>query len=119
VGKFGGCFAVMEERLLCVDKMIVFSGDSCLSVGLLDVIVRVGLVLATTFLFGIVVLAYMRMRSRKMLFILIGFGVFFFHAIIALPELVNEEYAIALSENWHLLLHLIGLIFILVGILQD
>lgn len=90
-----------------------------MAVGLLDVIVRVGLVLATTFLFGIVALTYKRMRSRKMLFILIGFGVFFLHAIIALPELVNESYAIALGENWPLLIHLIGLIFILVGILQD
>jgi len=88
-------------------------------IALLDVIVRVGLVLATTFLFGIVALAYRRMKSRKMLFILIGFGVFFVQAIIALPELVNDDYAIALSENWHLLAHLIGLIFILLGILQD
>jgi hypothetical protein len=88
-------------------------------IALLDVIVRVGLVLATTFLFGIVALAYRRMKSRKMLFILIGFGVFFVHAIIALPELVNDAYAIPLGENSHLLLHLIGLIFILLGILQD
>jgi hypothetical protein len=53
------------------------------------------------------------------LFILVGFGVFFLHAIIALPELVNDAYAIVLEENWHLLIHLIGLIFILLGILQD
>jgi hypothetical protein len=96
-----------------------FLGGSCVHIALLDVVVRVGLVLATAFLFGIVALAYRRMKSRKMLFILVGFGVFFLHAIIALPELVNDAYAIVLEENWHLLIHLIGLIFILLGILQD
>jgi hypothetical protein len=90
-----------------------------MQIALLDVIVRVGLVLATTFLFGIVALAYLRLKSRKMLLILIGFGIFFVHAVIALPELVNDAYAIALDENMHLLTHLIGLIFILLGILQD
>lgn len=88
-------------------------------IGILDIIVRVGLVAATTFLFGIVFLAYLRSRSRKMLLISIGFGTFFVHALIAIPELLNDAYAITLDENMHLLFHLIGLIFILLGILKD
>jgi hypothetical protein len=89
------------------------------SVSILDVVVRVGLVLATTFLFGIVALAYFRLRNRKMLFIFIGFAIFFVHAVVSLPELINEAYMIALDENMHLLIHLIALVFILLGILKD
>ena len=80
---------------------------------------RVGLVLATTLLFGVTFRAYLRMRSRRMLLILIGFGVFFVHGLISLPELVNDAYAIALNEEMHLLIPLVGLVFILLGILQD
>jgi hypothetical protein len=88
-------------------------------IGILEVVVRLGLVAATTFLFGIVLLTYLRLKSRKMLLILIGFGIFFAHALITIPELVNDAYAIALNENMHLLIHLIGLIFLLLGILKD
>jgi hypothetical protein len=54
-----------------------------------------------------------------MLLISTGFGVFFAHALISLPELINDAYAIALNEEMHLLIPLIGLLFILVGILQE
>jgi hypothetical protein len=88
-------------------------------IGILEIAVRVGLVLATTFLFGIVFLAYLRLRSRKMLLISAGFGIFLFHGIITHPELINDALAIVLTEDMHLLLHLIGLIFIILGILKD
>lgn len=88
-------------------------------IGILEVAVRVGLVLATTLLFGVTFLAYLRMRSRRMLLISIGFGVFFVHGLLSLPELVNDAYAIALNEEMHLLIPLVGLVFILLGILQD
>lgn len=88
-------------------------------IGILDIIVRVGLVVATTFLFGIVFLAYLRLRSRKMLLISIGFGIFFVHALIYVPELFNDAYRIVLDENLHLFVHLIALIFILLGTLKD
>jgi len=86
---------------------------------ILQLVVRIGLVVATTFIFGIVLLAYLRLKNRKMLLILIGFGIFFAHALIAIPELFSEAYAITLDENMHLLIHLIALIFILLGILKD
>jgi Na+-translocating ferredoxin:NAD+ oxidoreductase RnfE subunit len=88
-------------------------------IGILEVAVRVGLVLATALLFGIIFLAYLRLKNRKMLLISIGFGVFFVHALITVPELINDAYAIALNEEMHLFIPLIGLIFILLGILQD
>lgn len=86
---------------------------------MLDVIIRVGLVVATAFLFGIVFLAYLRVRNVKMLFVALGFGTFLVNSLIHLPELVSESYSIMLSENVFLLIHLIGLLFIAVGILKD
>lgn len=88
-------------------------------IGILEIVVRVGLVVATTFLFGIVFLAYLRLKSRKMLFISAGFGVLVVYALVALPELFNDAYAITFDENMHLLIHLIALLFIMLGILKD
>jgi len=88
-------------------------------IGILDVIVRVGLVVATTVMFAIIFLAYIRLRSRKLLLISIGFGIFFVHALITIPELFSDVYAITFEENMHLFVHLIALVFILLGILKD
>jgi len=54
-----------------------------------------------------------------MLLITIGFGIFFAHALITVPELFNEAYAVVMTENVHFLYNLIGLVFILLGILKD
>jgi len=86
---------------------------------ILDVVIRVALVLATGLLFSIVLLAYYRLRSTKMLLISIGFGIFFVHALIYLPELITEEYRVVLTENEHLLIHLVALIFIALGMFKD
>lgn len=90
-----------------------------MAVEILDVVLRVGLTLATAFLFAIVFSAYLRLKNRKMLLISVGFGVFLAHALITLPELINETYQVVLNENVHLLLHLIALTFILLGTLKD
>ncbi len=86
---------------------------------ILDVVVRVVLVLATGFVFGIVFMAYLRLRSSKTLLISIGFGIFLVHALISIPELFVEEFRLVLTENVHLLIHLLALIFIALGILKD
>ena len=83
---------------------------------ILDIAIRVVLVAATAFLFAIILAAYLRLKNRKLLFISIGFGIFFVHALIYFPELFGT---ISLSENEHILIHLIALIFIAVGILKD
>jgi len=88
-------------------------------VGIFDAILSFGLTAATGFLFGIVFLSYWRTRTTKMLLISIGFAIFLVHALITIPELFNEAYMIAMSENLHLTIHLIALIFILAGILKD
>ena len=87
-----------------------------MAVELVDLIVRVGLVLATTFLFGIVFLTYLRVRNRKLLFLSAGFGVFFIHAVITIPELF---YNFTINENTHLIIHLLALTLILFGTLKD
>jgi hypothetical protein len=90
-----------------------------MDIGVWEVGVRVGLVLATGLLFAVMFLAYRRAKGRKMLLITTGFGVFFVDGLISLPELVNETYAIAMTEEMHMLIQLIGLVFILIGILQE
>lgn len=90
-----------------------------MSIGILDVILRIGLTLATGFLFGIVFLSYWRTRTSKMLLISAGFAVFFVHALITVPELFSDAYMVAMSENLHLFVYLIALVFILLGILKD
>jgi len=88
-------------------------------IGILDIVLRVGLTLATSFLFGIMFLGYWRTRTRKMLFVTSGFAVFFVHALITVPELFSDTYQIAMSENVHLLIHLIALVLMAIGILKD
>jgi predicted transporter len=90
-----------------------------LHIGLFEIVLRVGLTLATSFLFGIMLLGYWRTRTRKMLFVTMGFAVFFVHALITVPELFSDTYQIAMSENVHLLIHLIALVLIAIGILKD
>ncbi len=86
---------------------------------ILDVVLRVGLTLATSFLFGIMFVAYWRTRTRKMLFVAAGFAVFLIHALITLPELFSDAYLIAMNENVHLSIHFIALVLIAIGILRD
>jgi len=88
-------------------------------IGILDIFVRVGLTLATSFLFGVMVLGYWRTRTRKMLFVTAGFAVFFVHALITIPELFSDVCQLALSENVHLLIHLTALALMAIGILKD
>jgi len=85
---------------------------------LLDVFIRIGLVTATASLFGLVFLAYVNLRNRRLLFMSIGFGIFFAHALLTLPELFYGS-AYVIGENVHLLIHFVGLMFILAGTLKD
>jgi hypothetical protein len=85
-------------------------------VELIDVIIRVLLLLATGFLFGIIFVAYLRVRSRKLLLISVGFLIFFIQYVATIPELY---FNFVIDENLHLSLHLIALVFILIGILKD
>jgi hypothetical protein len=87
-----------------------------MAVELIDVVIRVLLVLATGFLFGIIFVAYLRVKSRKLLLISIGFLIFFVQYVATIPELY---FNFVIDENLHLALHLVALVFILIGILKD
>ena len=43
------------------------------------------------------------MQSKKTLFITAGFGLFFAHGIISIPELFYRHYNIEFTDSWHLL----------------
>ena len=87
-----------------------------MTVELTNLLVRLALVVATALLFTIVFAAYLRLRNRKLLFISIGFGIFFAHGLITIPELFLH---FMITEDMHLLIHLIALAFILFGTLKD
>jgi hypothetical protein len=87
-----------------------------MAVELTDLIIRIALVVATALLFTIIFAAYLRVRNRKLLFISIGFGIFFAHGLITIPELFLN---FMITEDMHLLIHLIALAFILFGTLKD
>jgi hypothetical protein len=86
---------------------------------MVEMVIGVGLIIATSFLFAIILLAYIRMRNIKLLLFSLGFGTFFVGAILHLPEIFIEEYGLILSENVMLLFQLVGLLFIAIGILKD
>ncbi len=82
-----------------------------------DIVIRILLILATTSIFGIVLITYLRLKSTKMLLIATGFGFFALYAFLGIPEIFGQPFHI--EENVHLLLHLIALVFLLFGILKD
>lgn len=47
-------------------------------IGILEIIIRLVLIVATSVLFGILFLTYLRFRNRKMLLISTGFGILYF-----------------------------------------
>lgn len=88
-------------------------------VSLIFIVARVAFLVAASILFAIVLTAYLRLRSRRMLFVTIGFGLFFVHGLISIPEIVNRAYNMDFSDSFHLIVDLAGLIFILLGTVQD
>lgn len=84
---------------------------------ILDITLRIILVVATGILFSVALAAYLRLKNRRLLFLSAGFGIFFAHAIIYLPAIIGSSYVI--SETSHLMIHLVALIFILIGTLKD
>jgi hypothetical protein len=88
-----------------------------MSLPLVDIVLRIALVIATGILFTVVFAAYLRLRNRKLLFLSTGFGIFFVHALIYIPELFGPTYII--DENTHLVIHLVALFFILLSTLKD
>ena len=86
---------------------------------MIEMVISVGLIAATSVLFAIVLLTYLRLRNTRMLFITLGFGTFFVGAILHLPQIFSEEYSLMITENVMLLFQLVGLLLIAIGVLRD
>lgn len=86
---------------------------------MLDIILRVGLLMATSFLFGIVLLSYLRIKNTKLLLISIGFGVFLLHALLYMPQIMIRDFTLEFTDNLHIFINLIALTFITMGILRE
>jgi multisubunit Na+/H+ antiporter MnhB subunit len=86
---------------------------------MIDMVIRAGLIVATGFVFTIILLEYLRIRNKKMLLMSIGFGIFFLSALVHIPALFVEEFKLMWTENINLMINLIGLIFVALGILKD
>ena len=84
-----------------------------------DMLISIGLLIVTIFLFLMVFLAYLRMRNKKMLLISLGFGAIFVGAFLHLLEIIFESIDFMITENILLLIQIIGLFLIVIGVLKD
>jgi len=74
-------------------------------------------VATVTFVFASV--AYSRVRTKKALLLTVGFGLFFVHGLTSIPELFNQAYNVAFTEDLHLLIDAVAILFLLLGTLKD
>ena len=86
---------------------------------MLDAALRIALVIATAFLFGIILLAYLRVKTTKLLFISAGFAVFFLHSLLYMPQIMFQSIKIQLTDNTHIAFNLLALVLITIGIISE
>jgi len=86
---------------------------------MIEMVIGVGLVAATSVLFGVVLMAYLRMRNSRLLFVALGFGSFFVGAFLYLVEILIPDLGLMITTNVIMIFQLVGLIFIAVGVLKD
>ena len=86
---------------------------------MIEMVIGVGLVAATSVLFGVVLMAYIRMRNSRLLFVALGFGSFFVGAILYLVEILIPDLGLMITTNVIMIFQLVGLIFIALGVLKD
>lgn len=86
---------------------------------LLDIIAHIVFVVVTTVIFSMALLTYSRLRNKKTLLLTVGFGLFFVHGLISIPEIYNQAYNLGFTDSLHLLIDAVAILFILLGVLQD
>ena len=86
---------------------------------MLDYLLRIALVAATAFLFAIILLAYLRVKSIKLLYIAAGFAVFLIHALLYMPEIMFQSITLEFTDNLHIAMNLIALLLITYGIMRE
>ena len=86
---------------------------------MLDVALRIALVAATAFLFGIILIAYLRIKTTKLLYISAGFAVFLLHSLLFMPQIMFQSITIQITDNIHIAFNLIALVLITLGIIRE
>jgi hypothetical protein len=82
-------------------------------------IARIAFIAVTTVTFSVALLTLSRLRNKKTILLTVGFGLFFAHGLISIPELFNRIYNLDFTDSWHLLLDAMAILFILIGTLKD
>jgi len=85
----------------------------------LFVLARLIFIITTTVVFAFSLVSVWRLRSKKTLLLALGFGLFFVHGLLSIPEIFYNTYNIDFTESIHLLIDAIAVLFILMGILKD
>jgi uncharacterized membrane protein len=80
---------------------------------------RIVFIMVATIIFIIALLAYLRLRNRKMLLLTVGFGLFLIHGALSIIELLVFSFNIEFTEGYHLLIDAVALLCILVGALRN
>ena len=83
------------------------------------ILARAIFVVVTTIVFSFSLLTFSRLRNKKTLLLTVGFGLFFVHGLISIPEIFNPTYNLDFTDSLHLLIDAAALLFILIGVLQD
>jgi hypothetical protein len=86
---------------------------------MLDAALRIALVTATAFLTGIILLAYHRIKTTKLLYISAGFAVFLIHSLLFMPKIMFQNLTIELTDNIHIAFNLVALALITIGITRE
>lgn len=85
----------------------------------LFLIARIIFIIVTTVVFAFSLLTFSRLRNKKTTLLTLGFGVFFIHGLISIPEIFIHTFNFEFTDSIHLLIDAVALLLILIGILQD
>ena len=66
------------------------------------ILARAIFVVVTTIVFSFSLLTFSRLRNKKTLLLTIGFGLFFVHGLISIPEIFNPTYNLDFTDSLHL-----------------
>lgn len=85
----------------------------------LFILARIIFIIVTTVVFTFSLLTFSRLRNKKTLFLTLGFGLFFVHGLISIPEIFSHTYNFEFTDSLHLLIDAVALLLILSGVLQE
>lgn len=84
----------------------------------LFILARVVFIVVATVVFAFSLVTFFRFINKKTALLTLGFGLFFVHGLIAIPEILISTYNLQLTDSIHLLIDAVALLLILFGVLQ-